>query len=130
MLKVAAIAYGLDKKDEKNIVVFDLGGGTFDVSILTIDNGVFELLPTFGNTHSGVKNFNKVLFDFCIAAFKKHNMYKGVLSPSLLLNNAYFDSDYILDCVKDSDSAIFTFLKLNDRIKDNSLDLFTVNSSL
>ena len=130
MLKVAAIAYGLDKKDEKNIVVFDLGGGTFDVSILTIDNGVFELLATFGNTHSGVKNFNKVLFDFCIAAFKKHNMYNGVLSPSLLLNNAYFDSDYILDCVKDSDSAIFTFLKLNDRIKDNSLDLFTVNSSL
>ena len=52
----AAIAYGLDKKGgEKNILVFDLGGGTFDVSILTIDNGVFEVLSTNGDTHLGGK---------------------------------------------------------------------------
>lgn len=50
----AAIAYGLDKKGgEKNILVFDLGGGTFDVSILTIDDGVFEVLATNGDTHLG-----------------------------------------------------------------------------
>ena len=50
----AAIAYGLDKKGgEKNILVFDLGGGTFDVSVLTIDNGVFEVLATNGDTHLG-----------------------------------------------------------------------------
>ena len=49
----AAIAYGLDKKGEKNILVFDLGGGTFDVSILTIDNGVFEVVSTNGVTHLG-----------------------------------------------------------------------------
>lgn len=50
----AAIAYGLDKKDgEKNILVFDLGGGTFDVSVLTIDNGVFEVVATNGDTHLG-----------------------------------------------------------------------------
>ena len=50
----AAIAYGLDKKDgEKNILVFDLGGGTFDVSLLTIDNGVFEVVATNGDTHLG-----------------------------------------------------------------------------
>ena len=53
----AAIAYGLDKKGEKNILVFDLGGGTFDVSILTIDNGVFEVVSTNGDTHLGGKNF-------------------------------------------------------------------------
>ena len=50
----AAIAYGLDKKEgEKNILVFDLGGGTFDVSMLTIDNGVFEVIATNGDTHLG-----------------------------------------------------------------------------
>ena len=49
----AAIAYGLDKKGEKNILVFDLGGGTFDVSILTIDNGVYEVVSTNGDTHLG-----------------------------------------------------------------------------
>ena len=50
----AAIAYGIDKKEgEKNILVFDLGGGTFDVSLLTIDNGVFEVVATNGDTHLG-----------------------------------------------------------------------------
>ena len=50
----AAIAYGLDKREgEKNILVFDLGGGTFDVSLLTIDNGVFEVIATNGDTHLG-----------------------------------------------------------------------------
>ncbi|GFP93862.1 luminal-binding protein [Phtheirospermum japonicum] len=55
----AAIAYGLDKQgDEKNILVFDLGGGTFDVSVLTIDNGVFEVLATSGDTHLGGEDFD------------------------------------------------------------------------
>ena len=51
----AAIAYGLDKKaeGEKNVLIFDLGGGTFDVSLLTIDNGVFEVKATAGDTHLG-----------------------------------------------------------------------------
>lgn len=50
----AAIAYGMDKREgEKNILVFDLGGGTFDVSMLTIDNGVFEVVATNGDTHLG-----------------------------------------------------------------------------
>ena len=47
----AAIAYGLHEKKERNVLIFDLGGGTFDVSLLTIENGVFEVLATNGDTH-------------------------------------------------------------------------------
>lgn len=54
----AAIAYGIDKKKESNILVFDLGGGTFDVSLLTIDNGVFEVAAVAGDTHLGGEDFD------------------------------------------------------------------------
>jgi molecular chaperone DnaK (HSP70) len=67
----AAIAYGLDKKGgEKNILVFDLGGGTFDVSILTIDNGVFEVLATNGDTHLGGKRIFRLIAILCTMAIK------------------------------------------------------------
>lgn len=68
----AAIAYGLDKKNgEKNVVVFDLGGGTFDVSLLTIDNGVFEVVATSGDTHLGGEDFDQRLAEHFVKAFKK-----------------------------------------------------------
>ncbi|XP_033098981.1 endoplasmic reticulum chaperone BiP-like [Anneissia japonica] len=68
----AAIAYGLDKKEgEKNILVFDLGGGTFDVSILTIDNGVFEVISTNGDTHLGGEDFDQRVMDHFIKLYKK-----------------------------------------------------------
>lgn len=67
----AAIAYGLDKKDEKNIIVFDLGGGTFDVSLLTIDNGVFEVLATAGDTHLGGEDFDQRVTEHFVKGFKK-----------------------------------------------------------
>jgi len=72
----AAIAYGLDKKQgEKNVVVFDLGGGTFDVSLLTIDNGVFEVMATAGDTHLGGEDFDQRLAEHFVKAFKKkHNV--------------------------------------------------------
>lgn len=70
----AAIAYGLDKKSsEENILVFDLGGGTFDVSLLTIDGGVFEVLATAGDTHLGGEDFDQRLLDHFIKLFKKKN---------------------------------------------------------
>ena len=67
----AAIAYGLDKKTggEKNILIFDLGGGTFDVSLLTIDEGVFEVKATAGDTHLGGEDFDNKLVEFCAADF-------------------------------------------------------------
>jgi len=69
----AAIAYGLDKKGEgeRNILIFDLGGGTFDVSLLTIEDGIFEVKATNGNTHLGGEDFDNRIVDFCIADFKK-----------------------------------------------------------
>lgn len=69
----AAIAYGLDKNttSEKNILIFDLGGGTFDVSLLTIENGLFEVKATSGDTHLGGEDFDNRLVDHCIAHFLK-----------------------------------------------------------
>jgi len=69
----AAIAYGLDKKSEKetNVLIFDLGGGTFDVSLLTIEDGIFEVKATNGHTHLGGEDFDNRLVEFCMADFKK-----------------------------------------------------------
>lgn len=68
----AAIAYGLEKKGgEKNILVFDLGGGTFDVTLLTIDNGVFEVLATNGDTHLGGEDFDQRIMKYFMKVFKK-----------------------------------------------------------
>ncbi|XP_035232168.1 endoplasmic reticulum chaperone BiP [Stegodyphus dumicola] len=68
----AAIAYGLDKKEgEKNVLVFDLGGGTFDVSLLTIDNGVFEVVATNGDTHLGGEDFDQRVMEHFIKIYKK-----------------------------------------------------------
>lgn len=68
----AAIAYGLDKKDgESQIVVYDLGGGTFDVSLLSIDSGVFEVLATAGDTHLGGEDFDNRVAEYILKQFKK-----------------------------------------------------------
>jgi molecular chaperone DnaK len=67
----AALAYGLDKKmEESRIVVFDLGGGTFDVSVLELDNGMFEVKSTNGDTHLGGDDFDKVIMDWLADEFK------------------------------------------------------------
>ena len=71
----AAIAYGLDKKTkgdgEQNILIFDLGGGTFDVSLLTIDDGIFEVKATAGDTHLGGEDFDNRLVAWCVQEFKR-----------------------------------------------------------
>jgi len=68
----AAIAFGLDKsKGETNILVFDLGGGTFDVSILTIDSGIFEVISTSGDTHLGGEDFDQRTMDYLMKVFKR-----------------------------------------------------------
>ena len=67
----AALAYGLDKKSNETILVFDLGGGTFDVSILEVGDGVFEVLSTSGDTHLGGDDFDKQIVDFLAEDFQK-----------------------------------------------------------
>ena len=68
----AAIAYGLDKKgSEKNVLIFDLGGGTFDVSLLTIEEGIFEVKATAGDTHLGGEDFDNRMVEYFVAEFKK-----------------------------------------------------------
>ncbi|KAG9035259.1 ATPase with role in protein import into the ER [Tulasnella sp. UAMH 9824] len=73
----AAIAYGLDKKknnrgaDESHIIVYDLGGGTFDVSLLSVDDGVFEVLATAGDTHLGGEDFDNRIIDYMVKQYKK-----------------------------------------------------------
>lgn len=66
----ASLAYGLDKKSNETILVFDLGGGTFDVSVLEVGDGVFEVLSTSGDTHLGGDDFDKKIVDFLAADFK------------------------------------------------------------
>jgi molecular chaperone DnaK len=71
----ASLAYGLDKEQEQTILVFDLGGGTFDVSILELGEGVFEVKATNGDTHLGGDNWDKAVLDWIVSEFKKE---KGV----------------------------------------------------
>ena len=70
----AALAFGMDKEDQdQKIMIYDLGGGTFDVSILDIGDGVFEVLSTSGNTHLGGDDFDNAIMDYLISEFKKEN---------------------------------------------------------
>jgi len=70
----AAIAYGLDQKgEEKNVLIFDLGGGTFDVSLLTIEEGIFEVKATAGDTHLGGEDFDNRMVDYFLQDFKRRH---------------------------------------------------------
>jgi molecular chaperone DnaK len=72
----ASLAYGLDKKQNETILVFDLGGGTFDVSILEVGDGIFEVLSTAGDTNLGGDDFDKVLVNWLVAEFEKKENIK------------------------------------------------------
>merc|ERR1711964_723615 len=75
----AAIAYGLDKKGgERNVLIYDLGGGTFDVSLLTIEDGIFEVKATAGDTHLGGEDFDNRIVDFCMQDFKRKRRGKDL----------------------------------------------------
>ena len=91
----AAIAYGLDKKlvGERNVLIFDLGGGTFDVSLLTIEEGIFEVKATAGDTHLGGEDFDNRLVNHFVQEFKRKNK-KGLTFLSALNELV---TDYTID---------------------------------
>ena len=69
----AALAYGLEKTEDQTILVYDLGGGTFDVSILELGDGFFEVKATSGDNHLGGDDFDQVIIDHIVSEFKKEN---------------------------------------------------------
>jgi len=82
----AALAYGLDRKTEgeRNILIFDCGGGTHDLSVLTIEDGVFEVKATAGDTHLGGEDFDSLLVDYCVQEFKKKSKLDVSSNPRAL----------------------------------------------
>ena len=80
----ASLAYGLDKETDQTILVFDLGGGTFDVSVLEIGDGVFEVKSTAGDNHLGGDNFDKAIVDWLAAEFKRDQAIDLTQDPMAL----------------------------------------------
>ena len=80
----AALAYGADKEAEQKIMVYDLGGGTFDVSILEIDDGVIEVLATAGNNHLGGDDFDQCIVDYLVSEFKKQTKIDLTRDPAAM----------------------------------------------
>merc|ERR1712232_648120 len=109
----AAIAYGLDKKTEQNILVYDLGGGTLDVSLLTIDNGVFEVVATSGDTHLGGVDFDQRVVEYFSHVLKsKYNVnVEGNVRAMHKLRSEARKAKHLLSSVKAVD---LTFEALHD----------------
>ena len=87
----AALAYGMEKTEDKIIAVFDLGGGTFDVSILEIQKGVFEVKSTNGNTFLGGEDFDNALLEHLVGEFKKDQV-RYLCSTSMLFHLVIYHS--------------------------------------
>ncbi|KAI5346397.1 hypothetical protein L3X38_014276 [Prunus dulcis] len=150
----AAIAYGLDKKSsgwysKRNVLIFDFGGGTLDVLLLTMVDGVFEVKATAGDTHLGGEDYTNRMVDFCVQEFKrKHNLDMSKNCRFLrTLRNACekakrrlsFTSatDIEMDCVNQSNDLYLTITLakfeslnvdlLNKRLKDAEMDISSVH---
>ena len=84
----AALAYGLDKKTvgEQHVVIFDFGGGTHDVSLITIDDGIFEVKATAGDTHCGGSDLDSIMVDWCVQEFQRKNKNSNVKDNARALN--------------------------------------------
>lgn len=110
----AAIAYGLDKHDERNVLIFDFGGGTLDVTVLTMDHGVFEVKSTNGDTHLGGEDLDNKLKDYCFLKFCEKNIFTklsdsnkktvfSLLDITSLAGIYFMDRKKVLTAIKNPD---------------------------
>jgi len=133
----AAIAYGLDKKDskERNVLIFDLGGGTFDVSLLSIEDGIFEVKATNGHTHLGGGDFDNRLVEFCMNEFKKKSGGIDIKGNNRALRRLRTQCEKakrtlsaahqtMIECETLSDGEDFTFNMSRAKFEELCIDLF------
>jgi L1 cell adhesion molecule like protein len=108
----AAIAYGLNAHGERRVLVYDLGGGTLDVTVLIMDNGIFQVKSTHGNTHLGGEDFDNKLKDYCFMKFCDKNIFTVKLNPEL--KNELYD---VMQIKSLAGVHSFGSEKINDIIK-------------
>ncbi|KAM1053835.1 hypothetical protein ACFX2I_001246 [Malus domestica] len=129
----AAIAYGIDRKagwySKRNVMIFDLGGGTLDVSLLTIGDGVLEVKATAGDTHLGGEDFDNKMVDFCVEQFKKkHNLDVSRNSKALRrLRDACEKAKRKLSFTSATDIEIDSLSEIEKRLKDSNMEVSSVH---
>ncbi len=131
----AAIAYGLNSKGERNVLVYDLGGGTLDVTVLTMDNGIFQVKSTSGDVHLGGEDFDNKLKDYCLMKFCDKHLLKGItpgikiklcelLKIKTMANIQYIGVDRLMNVIGSVDD---TTSSISQELKECVEQLIQVN---
>ena len=122
----AAIAYGIDDTKEGNFVVYDFGGGTFDVSVLSIKKGVYKVLSTKGDTHLGGDDIDSLISKHLVKKFKKtENLSVGeLLSISKDIKHQLYENDVAINDMYDISITLEDFNKIISSLIDRTIDIF------
>ncbi len=122
----AAIAYGIDDTKEGNFVVYDFGGGTFDVSVLSIKKGVYKVLSTKGDTHLGGDDIDSLISKYLVKKFKKtENLSVGeLLSISKDIKHQLYENDIAINDMYDISITLEDFNKIISSLIDRTIDIF------
>ena len=122
----AAIAYGIDDSKEGNFIVYDFGGGTFDVSVLSIEKGVYKVLSTKGDTHLGGDDIDSLISEHIVKKFKKtENLSVGeILSISKDIKHQLYENDVAINDMYDISITLEDFNKIISSLIDRTIDIF------
>ncbi len=122
----AAIAYGIDDTKEGNFVVYDFGGGTFDVSVLSVKKGVYKVLSTKGDTHLGGDDIDSLISKYLVKKFKKtENLSVGeLLSISKDIKHQLYENDIAINDMYDISITLEDFNKIISSLIDRTIDIF------